>query len=418
MNRIQNLAPSNPSISQDQSSLNLRNAEALVLNVKIKLQESLLQASKSALGDLSGTDIGSSVGTASQPLSSGGAVHIPNADRMPFYDQQGTQGCGTTSLSMVLEYYGVHVSREDIDAAIRRGDNFLGSSVDDIIEFARDHGVQAEGYNNGTWEELKSMIDGGHPVMVSVDGDGSGTAADGSSQSLPDGRHLLVITGYETDPATGKEYVLYHDPNYGDDPTTAAKEGGELRMSVDDFKEAWGAETFGVKNYFIAFGPGLPPGRNDGVEGALGVHAGATNISNGFDRIFSPDCFGSFVHGLFQAPGGIIQTVGCGVGALFQVGSNWLHGAVEGIPVLENLVQPFADVFGGVGAAVADVFNGIGEAFDDIGGAFENLFDGDVGGFVEGVGEAVGDVVGGVADAVGDAVDAVGDAVSDFFSGW
>ena len=344
---------------------------------------------------------------------------------MPFNDQGDSNGCATTSLSMVLEYFGIHMTREEIDQAIRRGDNFLGSSVDDILEFARDHGLEAEGYNNGTWEEVKSMIDQGYPVLASVDSDdnikGTDTSDPSKTVGLPDGRHVITITGYGTDPATGEEYVLYHDPNYGDDPATAAKEGGELRMSVSDFEKAWGKETFGVKNYFMAFGPegaDLPAGRDDGAEGALGVHAGTTNISNGFDRIFSPDCFGSFVHGIPQFVGGLSRQsdavwahccswdpVGCT--ALLKESQFW-----------KTLSQPFADVFSGIGAGVADIFNGIGEACDSVGGAFESLFDGDVGGFFEGLGEAVGDVVGGVVDAVGDVVGAVGDAVSDFFSGW
>ena len=170
----------------------------------------------------------------------------------------------------------------------------------------------------------------------------------------------------------------------------------------------------------MAYGPkgaDLPPGRDDGIESTLGVLNGVTNITNGLDRIGSFDSFGSVVHGP-QFVGGVVQTVGSFVGGLFQLGGGWLNNAVEGIPVLENIVQPFGDIFNGVGAVIGDVFNGIGEACDSIGGAFESLFEGDFGGFVEGVGDAVGDVVGGVVDAVGDAVDAVGDAVSDFFSGW
>jgi hypothetical protein len=248
------------------------------------------------------------------------------------------------------------------------------------------------------------MIDQGYPCMASID-NGSGS------------RHLIVITGYETG-ADGKTKVLYHDPEHGDEPGVVGK---EQSMSLEDFQDKWGKSTFGVKNYFMAFAPegtDLPKGDDKGAEGALGTHAGAENVVNGWDRIFSPDSVGSFFHGLPQFFGGLVQTVGCGVGALFQAGGSWLGGAVEGIPVLENIVQPFTDLVSGFGACVADVFNGFGEACDSVGGAFESLFDGDLGGFAEGLGDAVGDVVGGAADAVGDAVDAVGDAISDVFSGW
>ncbi|MCI0628315.1 MAG: C39 family peptidase [Acidobacteria bacterium] len=424
MNKVENVTRSRVATPEEQSLFIKQAKQNGAELMKLQLSQALVQALTSTIGDPDSKS-SSPIGTTSSALTAGGATRIPNADKMPFFDQGDSNACATTSLSMVFEYFGIHLSREEIDKAIRRGDNFLGSSVDDILEFARDHGLEAEGYNNGTWEEVKNMIDQGYPVLASVDSDdnieGVDTSDPNKSWELPDGRHVITITGYGTDPATGEEYVLYHDPNYGDDPTTSTKEGGELRMSVSDFKKAWGKETFGVKNYFMAFGPegaDLPAGRDDGAEGALGVHAGATNISNGFDRIFSPDSFGSFVHGIPQFFGGIVQTVGSGVGALFQLGSSWLHGAVEGIPVLENIVQPFADVFNGIGAGIADIFNGFGEACDSIGGAFESLFDGDLGGFVEGVGEAVGDVVGGVVDAVGDVGEAIVDGIGDIFSGW
>jgi hypothetical protein len=231
------------------------------------------------------------------------------------------------------------------------------------------------------------------------------------------GRHLIVITGYDTGP-DGKERVLYHDPELGDENGVA---GQEQSMPLDDFKAKWGENTFGVTNYFMAFAPegtDLPKGSNKGAEGALGTVGGAANVVNGFDRIFSPDNFGSVVHGIPQFFGGLFQTGGSGVGALLQTGASWLGDKVEGIPVLENLVQPVTDLVSGAGACVADVFNGLGEACDSVGGAFEDLSHGDVGGFVNGLGDAATDAIGGAADAVGDAAGAVKDAVGDIFSGW
>ena len=417
MSRVDSINRAATATPEEQSLL-IKQAKQHAADVrKLQWTQAVVQAVTSSISSAS------EIGIRGFALPEGGSTRLPNADQMPFIDQGDSGGCATTSLSMIFEYFGIHMTREEIDKVIRRADNFLGTSLPDILEFARDHGLEAEAYNNGTWEEVKSMIDQGCPVLAYVDSDGSvkGTDSDTKETVAIGGPHVITITGYGTDPATGEEYVLYHDPNYGDDPATPAKEGDELRMSLSDFQKAWGKETAGVKNYFMAFAPegaDLPAGRDDGAEGALGVQAGSTNISNGFDRIFSPDCFGSFVHGIPQFFGGLVQTVGCGVGALLQLASSWLHCAVEDIPVLENIVQPFADVFNGIGAGVADIFNGFGEACDSVGGAFESLFDGDVGGFFEGLGDAAGDVVGGVVDAVGDVAGAVGDAVSDFFSGW
>jgi uncharacterized protein YvpB len=310
---------------------------------------------------------------------------------MPYYDQGDKQACGTTSLSMILKYLGVDIKPGDIDKEIRRVDSSIGTSVDDIIDFARAHGVEAEGYNNGTWDEIKNQIDQGHPVMVSVKGDGE-------VKQLPDGRHLIAITGYGKDP-DGKEYVLYHDPNKGDEP---GSKGAEQRLSLEDFQKAWSKEDFGVKNYFIAFAPKgskLPAGRNDGAEGALGVHNGVTNIQNGFDRIFSPDNFGSVVHGIPQLIGGAVQTAGSFVGGLLQLGASKLKGLVEKVPVLRDIANPIADIVSGAGGAVANVFTGFGHAANSVGSAFEALAHGKVGRFFEGMGKAVTDFGGGVVKA-------------------
>ena len=337
-------------------------------------------------------------------------TRIPNAGSMPYLDQGNSNGCGSTSLAMVLNYYGIPVTREDIDREIRRADNSIGATPEDELQYARDHGLEAEEYNNGSWEEVKSMIDKGYPVMASVTGHNLAEQPDGN---LPGGRHQIAITGYEKG-ADGKEYVLFHDPNHGGTDK-------EKKISVDDFKRIWGEEDFGVKNFFMVFAPegsDLPASRMDGAQGAMGTLNGLANISNGFDRIFSPDDFGCFVHGIPEFFGGLVQTVGCGIGALLQKGAEALSNLVDGIPVLENIVQPFTDLVSGFGGCVADVFNGFGKACNSIGGAFDSLCDGDVGGFVDGVGDAVGDVASGVGSAISDAAGAVGDAVGDLFSGW
>src|SRR5262245_4166744 len=112
-----------------------------------------------------------SLGVVSSALTTAPGGHIPEhgptGNTMPFYDQGDSNACGPTSLSMIFRYFGIDISREEIDKAIRRAETGLGTGPGDLIEFARDHGLEAEGYNNGTWEEVKSMIDQGHPVIPS-----------------------------------------------------------------------------------------------------------------------------------------------------------------------------------------------------------------------------------------------------------
>ena len=383
-----------------------------LLNSRVAVAPSLEGAEISRLAQLlaaSGTPVGSSIGTSTSALTANDPAHLlHDVVNMPFYKQHGN-ACGTTTLAEIMTYLGVPMTQDDVDAVIRRMNTF--TAPDDMIEFARDHGLEAEGYNHGSWEEIKSMIDAGHPVQAMVNGDDSVNVNGGPAKFSVDGLHYIAITGYGTDPATGEEFVVFHDPN----------RLTEQRMSVSDFEKMWGDVPGGYDNYFVAYGRGgsdLPPGRDDGIESTNGVLNGVTNVTNGLDRMFDPDSVGGFIHGIPELVGGAVQTVGCFVGGLFQLGGGWLNNAVDGIPVLENIVQPFGDIFNGFGAVVGDIFNGFGEACDSIGGAFESLCEGDFGGFVDGVGDAVGDVVGAVADAASDAVSAVGDAIGDIFSGW
>ena len=94
---------------------------------------------------------------------------------------------------MVLNYYGIDASRQDIDNSIRRVDNSIGATPEDELQYARDHGLEAEEYNNGTWDKVKSMIEPGlscHGVRHRTE------YPEIPSGNLPDGRHQIVITGY------------------------------------------------------------------------------------------------------------------------------------------------------------------------------------------------------------------------------
>jgi len=350
--------------------------------------------------------------TTASPAATPGETTIPNVNNMPYYRQTGNS-CGTTTLAEIMTYLGVSMKQADIDGVIRQMNTF--TAPQDMIRFAKDHGLSAEGYNNGDWDQVKAMLDEGHPVQAMVNGDSSVSVTDGNGNQAHfsvDGLHYIAITGHGTDPATGEEYVIYHDPN----------RLTEQRMPVSDFEKMWGNTDFGYHNYFIAYGPNganLPPGNNDGIQGAQGAASGLTNFTNGISLIYPPSHgVGGVVHGLLQSFGGFNQGLVCGCSALAQMGVHWLNQKVDGIPILANVVQPLGDAVDGACAAVADVANGFGESFNDAGDAFEKLCDGNFKGFAEKAADSVGDVIGGAADAVKDSVKSVGHAIKSFFHGW
>lgn len=385
------------------------------------------------------------MGVTRNPLSE---TQLPNVINMPF-DQQGTSnGCGTTSLAMTMTYLGVPETKDQIDAVIRQLDIF--SSPEDLMGFATSNGLQAQGYNDGAWENIESCIPLGQPCICLINADYS--YPDGSDIS---GFHYVVITGFGIDPTNEERYAIFHDPNFGSDMVLYES----LFVQMGD-NMGWGFHDYYMA--FATYATELPPGNDDGIQGVLGTLEGVTNITNGLGNTFHPGSVGSVFHGVFQIVGGVVETIGSGIGGLLQIGGQWLSGVVSGIPVLRNIVQPIGDVIDGVGAIWGDVFNGIGSIINDvgvgiggfvnaivggvvsvarnIGAAFGALAKGNIGGFFEGIGSAIGSVVTAVANAVisvvtaignvvsdavsavgnaiSDAASAVGNAISSFFSGW
>ncbi|HUL64895.1 MAG TPA: C39 family peptidase [Burkholderiaceae bacterium] len=338
--------------------------------------------------------------------------------RMPPVYQGDSNACGSSSLTMIMNYLGVPVTRQDIDSEIRRVDQ--GLPPQPMIDYAREHGLEAEFYNNGSWDELKGFINRGIPVQAQIN-----TEADGAKTHM----HWVAVVGFRTDPKTGEEQIGVRN--------SAKPYKGEVQwMSRAEFEKKWThpLDGAGYDNSFIAYAPAgtdLPPSRWDGVEGLSAMNDGAWHIANNWDRIFDPDNFGSFVHGVIGFPGGVVQTIGGAFGFGIQTAGAWLDQKVGDVPVLGWFARPVGKVLEGFGAGIGNFFGGIGDGINCIGGAFENLFNGNVGGFFGGLYNAGSKFVGGffgavgsvasgfvgaagsVVDTVGDGVKAVGGAISD-----
>jgi len=353
------------------------------------------------------TPASASIGTAS-PAVTPADTSLPNLDNMPFYTETDYTGTGTTTLAEIMTYLGVPMTEADIDKEIQRNGN-SAAAPEDMLRFARDNGLEAEEYNNATWDDLTAQIDEGHPVQAAISFGGTSDIV--SSNEL----RYINVTGHGTDPTTGQEYITYRD----------AESGTEQRMSRSDFEKLWGSVGGPYHNYFQAYAPqgtDLPPGSNTfydgegGLQGQQGALNGFANIQNGWDRMFGNGTdFADFSHGGLEFVGGVFQMCFCTNGALLQAGAGWLHDKVAGIPVLQNIVEPIADVVGSAGAIVSDVFNGVGETANDLGGAAEDLIHGDGHKAVQKLKDAAEDVGGAVAHGCVDAAKASYSAFKDLF---
>jgi hypothetical protein len=312
---------------------------------------------------------------------------------MPPVDQGSSKACGTSSLAMIMNYLGVPVTRQQIDSEVRRVDE--GAMPQPLIDYARERGLNAEGYNHGSWDEIKRHIDSGTPVQALIN-----TKADGD----PANGHFVAVVGFRTDPKTGKEQIGFRN----------SANGGKVDwMDRAEFENKWTNHFAGFDKFFIAYAPAgkeLPPARWDGVEALSAMGNGSWNVLNNFDRIVDPRNAGDFVHGLIGLPGGVAQTLGGAVGFGIQTAGAWLDQRVGDIPVLGWVARPLGKVLDGVGAGIGNLFGGLGDGVNQVGSAFGKLFKGDVGGFFGGLFGAGSKIVGGAFNAAGSVVNGVAGA--------
>lgn len=169
-------------------------------------------------------------------------------------DQGNTNGCGTTSLAMLLSYWKGQpgaFTREKIDSSIRHFNLF--TAPQNVASYARDNGMRAEAVNNAKVEDLTKLLDQGVPVQILYDPDG-----DGSDEAL----HYVVATDYTKDEKGNVTGIKIADPAGGREKT----------VPIEEFKTRWDKLEFmgqgtGLSNVMI---PMLPK-ENTPIKGKDGV---------------------------------------------------------------------------------------------------------------------------------------------------
>lgn len=276
-------------------------------------------------------------------LSDGNTVLRWGADGQPenftVLDQGNTNGCGTTSLAMLLNFFAggdAVFDREGIDRFIRHYGMF--TSPGDIAAFAEQRGFDAAVHTGTTPAELRRMIDAGLPVQLLID---VSENRDGS------GLHYEVVTGYGRGP-DGKTYYELANPN-----------GRREYMAEEVLLSRWsnlrmaGLST-GIDRVAIAL---RPPGDKapllsddrgallDTGMNALRVAQGLTQVTSGWARR-EPT---RLVAGLIRlVVGGLTSLPGLAVHGLDRAGERWMReGSNQVGESLAGTVQGGARVLAG-----------------------------------------------------------------------
>ncbi len=242
-----------------------------------------------------------------RPFSIDGVTTDPATGGRPDFAQGDTNACGTVALAIALHRLGMDVPVTDIDRAIRNFD--LYTPVPAILDYARGQGLQAQVYNQGSFEGLQRDLAAGRQVLVLTDVGGYGANGDlqpGGKNDLA--THWMVVTAaFEQH---GERYVSYMNP-WGTKETLPYAQFEALWRDVHALNMPTGYD----RTYVLIDRPGaqaLPPSNAQSLTAINNATGGVSNVVNGFADLMRGDLLG----GLGRMGRGVVETVTGGIGTL------------------------------------------------------------------------------------------------------
>lgn len=158
------------------------------------------------------------------------SIHGDPMAEIPYHQAQaGPNDCLPTSVAMVLtEITGTEVPQGDVVAYANELGLLAetGMSVEGGVQLLEHWGVEAE-VQNGSMDDLRTMLDSNTPVIIGLDSDdlyGQGDAPFGDDFVAG---HAVVITGIDDE--AGLVYI--NDPGFPD--------GAGVAISIEAFEDAW-----------------------------------------------------------------------------------------------------------------------------------------------------------------------------------
>ena len=133
--------------------------------------------------------------------------------------------CSPTSLSMVLEYYGVRLTTRNVYEVVYDPEFRLYGNWPRAVQTAHVLGVPGYLERFGDWNAVKRHIAAGRPVIASI------RIEKGQLRNNPERQsngHLLVITGFD---GSGGVYI--------NDPAGATEEIGIVTHPIEDVEKIW-----------------------------------------------------------------------------------------------------------------------------------------------------------------------------------
>lgn len=136
----------------------------------------------------------------------------------PFQETLNAGMCGPASLKIVLSYYGIEKTEEEL-ARVCKTDPDLGTTAENIVSAAESVGLKGEIKNTSSFDDIQSWLTKEVPIIVNWFSRGR---TDYEESEVPDG-HYSVVADIDD------QYIHLQDP-----------EIGKLRkIKRDDFFRVW-----------------------------------------------------------------------------------------------------------------------------------------------------------------------------------
>jgi hypothetical protein len=142
--------------------------------------------------------------------------------------------CGSTSMKIVLDYYGIHKTVDELRFAIGKsyyGDADYNKMTQTLSQYSGKNFVYIP--SGGTWQNLIRELDKNYPVIVGTSESSCDVNQPNYKCYCTDG-HILVAVGYSGD------YIIMNDPYTGGQATGCRKEAGEkIVYPKNEFLSIW-----------------------------------------------------------------------------------------------------------------------------------------------------------------------------------
>lgn len=143
--------------------------------------------------------------------------------KVPYFRQEKWYTCGPACLRMLLAFFGINASEEEIEKACETTE--LGTTSTQIVSGASKFNVELVAIKNATLQDIKKLLEK-NPVIVLIDPSHIYGGIEGFG-------HFIILVGLENDE------IIYHDPDILD--------GEFKRCAIQTFLKAWSAH----KNWII-----------------------------------------------------------------------------------------------------------------------------------------------------------------------